>query len=185
MSWPSPHSINSRGFMRLCLDNCKVCTPEVRFIQDFGGDFGPKKAGDVGHDLYADVTNSKKSLLDRVISRVLRKPTIVVWPFTAKTINSGIFLSMPNGIWCKIEARSSTMRKCLSVLGGVIDSGYRGQMLTIIHNFGILPRAIKHNERYAQVIFFDARRPRLTRVGHFDHRDLSDRGTTGFGSTGS
>lgn len=171
--------------MRLCLDNCRVCTPEVRFIQDFGGDFGPKKVGDVGHDLYANIVTSKQSRLDRILSSILWRDVIVVWPFTAKTVNSGIWLSMPNSLWCKIEARSSTMRKCLSVLGGVIDSGYRGEMLTIVHNFGILPRIIKHRERYAQVIFFDARRPRLTSVDHFDHRDVSDRGTSGFGSTGS
>lgn len=174
--------------MHLCLNKsraCDVCKVQVRYVQEFGGPFGPKKAGDVGHDLYADVNKSKMSRLDRLITAIRGEPTIIVWPFTAKTINSGIWLSMPNEVWCLITARSSTMRKCLSVLGGVIDSGYRGEMLTIIHNFGILPRVIKHRERYAQVIFFDAQRPKLTHVFAFDASDASDRGTSGFGSTGS
>lgn len=97
-------------------------------------------------------------------------------------VHSGIFLDMPYNIWCHVLPRSSTLRKKMTILGGVIDSCYMGELLTVIHNFGFVPRMVFHGQRYAQVIFYQAIRPILIEVEGF--RGESDRGGKGFGSTG-
>jgi deoxyuridine 5'-triphosphate nucleotidohydrolase len=155
---------------------------DIRYRNLRGFDFAPKKQGDVGHDLHVDMTGMKKTLLDRIISAYLRESVIVVLPFTNRALASGIFLAMPDDIWAKIEARSSASKKGLVMAGGIIDSGYRGEMFTVMQNNGLVPRVIRDSERYAQVIFHCARRPDLCEVPFFT--DATSRGDTGFGSSG-
>lgn len=148
----------------------------------------PTKDGDVGYDLYADIYNADRTWFDRLISRFTGKPTLVIWPIVGqRTIPSGVHLSMPDDIWCEIRPRSSTSRRKLDVLGGTIDSGYHGEMYTVLHNFGLLPRIIREGERYAQVVFNVALRPTIYTTGFRDFQaraEQSDRGEQGFGSTG-
>jgi len=138
----------------------------------------------VGHDLVAKVEN--QSFIDRVISWILRHPVYVVLPVVGyKVISSGIHLSMPKSLWCQIQARSSISKRKLQVLGGVIDSGFRGELYTIIHNFGLLPRIIGDGERYAQAIFYWAARPEISFIEEWSQSlDVSERSDNGFGSTG-
>lgn len=144
--------------------------------------FKPKKTGDVGHDLFVDMERTAQTWLDNIISFLRREEVVVIWPMTNKLLSSGIFLAMPDGIWAKIEARSSTSRKRLHQLGGIIDSGYRGELHAVLHNSGFIPRVIRDGERYVQVIFHLAQRPILKEVPMFT--DVTSRGATGFGSSG-
>lgn len=155
---------------------------DVRFRNVRGFDFAPKKDGDVGHDLHVDITGVKPKLIDRIASALLRERVIVILPFTNRMLASGIFLAMPDHIWAKIEARSSASKKRLTTCGGIIDSGYRGEMFAVMQNNGIIPRIIRDRERYAQVIFHGAQRPSLQEVAWF--ADSTNRGSTGFGSSG-
>lgn len=146
--------------------------------------FDTAKAGDVGHDLYVDILGTKQTKLDRAVSRMLRQRVVVIWPFQHKMLASGVFLSMPDGCWAKIRSRSSAAKKNLSVLGGVIDSGYRGELFAVMSNLGLIPRLVRDRERYAQVVFHISTRPHLTHVGYFIEEDATERGATGFGSSG-
>lgn len=142
------------------------------------------KAGDVGYDLYVQVRPQDQTWLDRFVSWFLREPVYVLAPLVGmRLLSTAIWVSMPDEIWCRIRARSSTMRKKMQVLGGTIDSGYQGELFTHLHNFGFRFRLIRHGERYAQAVFHYAVRPFCRQVRVFSHTSL--RGDTGFGSTGS
>lgn len=155
---------------------------KVQYINNTVYSFRVAKEGDVGHDLHVDIFGCKRSFIDRFISRRLGKTVMVIWPFQAKLAASGIRLSQTHKTWCMVTARSSAMKKKLMVIGGIIDSGYQGELFAVLHNFGLRPRVIQNGERYAQVIFFHAMRPQLEERGWFD--TTTERGDTGFGSSG-
>lgn len=160
-------------------------TQTVQFVDDNTWFRGLKtaKRGDVGHDLHVNVSGCKLTQMDRLVSWFVGTKVVVIWPFQAKLVASGIKLSMPDDLWCMVTARSSAMKKKLKVVGGIIDSGYQGELFAVLHNFGLRPRIIKNSERYAQVIFFPAVRPYLEEKYLFFDRD-TERGETGFGSSG-
>lgn len=154
----------------------------IEMINLYDKPFSPKKAGDVGHDLYVDIGLRKMSLADRLASWLKKNPSVVIWPFQSKMVGSGIYVSQPDSVWCQITARSSAMKRGLMVIGGIIDSGYQGELFTILYNMTLRPRIVQQGERYSQVLFFDAVRPRFRKV--FQFAKQSDRGDTGFGSSG-
>jgi dUTP pyrophosphatase len=157
-------------------------TPFVELSATTSAPFMPGKPGDVGHDLHVHMEGTSQTTFDRLVSEIIGEPVVIVWPFSAKLVASGIAVNQPNDVWCWITARSSAARKKLMVLGGVIDSGYQGELFTVLHNFGLTPRIIRNGERYSQVIFYESVRPLTKRVLEFSAS--SERGSTGFGSTG-
>lgn len=155
--------------------------PVVEIINESGHKFGTAKLNDVGHDLY--VVDQPQTWIERLVSEIIPGgPVLIVWPWTAKAVASGIRLNMPSGLWAHIVARSSAARQKLTVLSGIIDSGYQGPLFAVMTNLSIVPRIIRVGERYAQVIFHNANRPIIDEVAAFSSE--SERGATGFGSTG-
>lgn len=144
--------------------------------------FKTAKPGDVGYDLYAVV--DQMNLLESIVAAFIGKRCYILWPLAGtKNVSSKIWLSMPSTIWCRIVARSSTKKRKIQCLGGEIDSQYQGELFAILHNFGLLPRLIIEGERYVQVVFHHAVRPSMKGVLAFSY--ATERGTSGFGSTGS
>jgi dUTP pyrophosphatase len=154
--------------------------PDVHVINEHNMKFSPSKEGDVGHDLYA--TPTKQTWIERIVSELIGKEVLIVWPWRTRMVDSGIRLGLPSNLWAMVTARSSTARKQLLVLGGIIDSGYQGQLFTVIANFSFMPRFLVFGERYSQVLFFPSIRPQLATVGAFQRQ--SSRGASGFGSSG-
>jgi dUTP pyrophosphatase len=164
---------------------CAACgTNKVRYTSAAGFPFQTTKPGDVGHDLYVDIYATPQTWLDKIVTKLKRELVVVIWPFQNKLLASGINLSMPESIWAKIEARSSASKKQLATCGGVIDSGYRGPLFAVMANLSIIPRVIRHGERYAQAIFHESVRPENVKVAQFTQADATERGETGFGSSG-
>ena len=124
-----------------------------------------------------------QSRLDRFVSKLVGEQVVVLWPFQRKTLASGVNLAMPGTVWAHIVARSSAARKNLTALSGIIDSGYRGPLFSVLSNLGLVPRIIRDGERHTQVIFHVAVRPGITYVDGFG--DTTERGSTGFGSSGT
>lgn len=129
----------------------------------------PTKAteGSAGYDMYAQ----------------LDEP-LVIPPYTGKMIKSGIALSIPDGYAGFIFARSGLSTKkglrpstCVSV----IDSDYRGEIGLPIYNDSDEPQTINPNERIAQIVFLKVLKPEIEIV---DSLDETDRGESGFGSSG-
>jgi len=97
-------------------------------------------------------------------------------------IDTGISLAIPNGYFGKIECRSSLASQGLSVLGGVIDSDYRGNLIVILLNNTNTPYEIKKHDRIAQIIFHKILQNENVIVS--EDLDSTDRQYSGFGSTG-
>lgn len=82
-------------------------------------------------------------------------------------------------------ARSSTGSKTplrLSNSVGIIDSGYRGELIACVDNLEDEPFELSEGNRYFQVVPFDGRGIQKVTMGCVDE---TDRGDGGFGSTGA
>ncbi len=116
---------------------------------------------DVGYDLYSceDVT---------------------VAAHGAAGVHTGIaieFVPIAGGI---VKTRSGLAKKRLMCNAGVIDAGYRGEVIVLIENLGDQSYSIRKGDKIAQLL----EHPFL--AGDVVESELSDavRGAQGFGSTG-
>lgn len=144
----------------------------VQYINTFGtlhqpngsSLLAPKMQGDAGWDIICD-------------------DDITCAPHQGTDIPSNLFLEIPNHLFGIIQARSSTSKKRLLVLPGIIDSGYRGRIFVMAYNLTDDPIIIKKGDRIAQMLFFH----RIPHLHMWQTASLrpSQRGENGFGSTGS
>ena len=100
------------------------------------------------------------------------------------TVNTGISIEMPAGVYARIAPRSGlAVKNRIAVGGGVIDPDYDGEVKVILFNHGDEDFIVKPGDRIAQLV--------LERVMLIDAsivprkvRRRTDRGSAGFGSTG-
>lgn len=130
------------------------------------------KSTDAGLDLYA---------LDDVFIKLGE----------TRVVPTGIALGVPTGYVGKIEDRSSLGRKGLRVGGGVVDTGFSGEIGVILHNFSAAQERdsvllqegvrIRKGDKIAQVLLYKIETPEVLEV-----KELwsSERGSNGFGSSG-
>ena len=100
-------------------------------------------------------------------------------------IKTGIALQIPEGYVGLIFARSGLATKkglrpanCV----GVIDSDYRGEIIVALHNDSGDSAIIQKGDRIAQLVIVPYISPDLIQCNELDD---TDRGSGGFGSTGS
>lgn len=104
-----------------------------------------------------------------------------IQPKQRKTVCTGISLQMPENYTGLIWPRSGlSVKKGLDVLAGVIDSGYRGEIMICLYNTSFESVRINHGDKIAQIIFQEV--PRVSMIP-MDTLDSSQRGEQGFGST--
>lgn len=98
-------------------------------------------------------------------------------------IGTGIKMAIPEGWVGIICPRSGVAAKSRVVPGArIIDSDYRGEIFIDLHNRGQDVFEVLKGERYVQIIFV----PVNTNLEYVDTLDdVTERGTGGFGSTGS
>jgi dUTP pyrophosphatase len=70
----------------------------------------------------------------------------------------------------------------LDVLAGVVDAGYRGEVMVCLYNTSFSSVRINIGDRIAQIIFQEV--PRVT-MRVLETLGSSQRGDNGFGSTGA
>lgn len=81
-----------------------------------------------------------------------------------------------------VRDRSSMAARGIATTAGVIDSGYRGEILVVITNLGDATVELKPGEKIAQMVPM----PVLTgRVEEVESLEDSGRAAKGFGSTGT
>ena len=98
------------------------------------------------------------------------------------TVKTGIALEMPEHMAGLIWPRSGlSVKKGIDVLAGVVDSGYRGEIMVCLYNTSDKNVSINCGARVAQIIFQE-----VPRVMMFNQEELdsSQRGNNGFGSSG-
>ncbi|KAG9304374.1 hypothetical protein G9A89_019936 [Geosiphon pyriformis] len=113
-------------------------------------------------------------------------PTLIPYQKPSITkIDLKIAVEIPPGIMVQMASRSSLAKKGINVQGGVIDSGYTGNLMVLLQNNSEKPYTIESKEKIAQAIFLP-----LVKIGKFvpveNREKLSQttRGTFGFRLTG-
>lgn len=118
------------------------------------------------------------------ITAALGEPMILE-PGAIVMIPTGIAIALPQGFECQVRSRSGLAAKHgIFALNapGTIDSDYRGEIKVILANSGKASYAIQPGERIAQLVIA---RYETVRWELVDSLDETERGTGGFGSTGT
>ena len=99
-------------------------------------------------------------------------------------VKTGIAIELPEGYEAQVRPRSGLALRGISVLNspGTVDSDYRGEVCVIIINHDTEPFEIKKGDRIAQMVVSPVTRAEMVEVQELSS---SDRGSGGFGSTGS
>ncbi len=110
---------------------------------------------------------------------------IVLAPMARGLIPTGLALAIPQGFEVQVRPRSGLALKhgvTLVNSPGTIDSDYRGEVGVIMINLGSEPFHITHGMRIAQLVVAQVQSAVFTTV---DALNATERGSGGFGSTGS
>ncbi len=126
-------------------------------------DLSYAKPGDAGFDLYA------------------RERTVLA-PGVQTLVPSGVALEIPEGYVGLVWDKSGlSIKHGLKVLGGVVDAGYRGEVMVGMINLSATEYVFEKGDKVAQML--------IQRVEHVtfemvDQLSETERGATGFGSSG-
>jgi len=107
---------------------------------------------------------------------------VIFPPKEARDVFSGVAIEIPEGFVGLVWDKSSiAFKKGLKTMGGVIDSGYRGEMLFRLFNTGDSEVIMKKGDKVAQMII-----QKFEDCDVVESEELSNtvRGEQGFGSTG-
>jgi dUTP pyrophosphatase len=102
-----------------------------------------------------------------------------------KLISTGIYIKLPTGFEAQVRPRSGlALKKGITVLNspGTIDSDYRGEIGVILINHSKNNFIVNSGDRIAQLVIAKHESINLKNVQSIDS---SNRGTGGFGSTGT
>jgi dUTP pyrophosphatase len=98
------------------------------------------------------------------------------------TYRTGLSFEIPEGYVGLVWPRSGlSIKEGVDVLAGVVDSGYRGEVMVCLLNTGVRYVKIKEGDRIAQILFQEVPEFQLQEVEILQN---SDRGEGGFGSSG-
>jgi len=142
--------------------------------------------GHLGEDLAYDLYCAEDARIEPWTVR--RIGTGIAAVFDGPPLNTGQgefgwILQSPITKWgLLIQDRSSVANLSLFTIGGVIDSGYRGEIMVMLANFTDDPAFIPAGSKIAQMVPI----PVLTHCGMIEVAELpeSSRKADGFGSTG-
>jgi dUTP pyrophosphatase len=114
-----------------------------------------------------------------------------LYALEAVVIPPGARVQVPTGIACAIplgyaglfwDKSGLSHKRGLKVMGGVIDAGYRGELLVGLMNLGSEPHSIGKGDKITQMLIQKVEHPELVVV---ETLDATVRGEGGFGSTGT
>ena len=111
--------------------------------------------------------------------------SIVINPKEVVKLRTGVQVAIPEGYVMKVYVRSSTGIKknlCLANGTGIIDAGYRDEIITALYNFGNEPVTIKDGDRLCQFIILPFPKIQAKFVEDDEEFRKGDRGG-GIGST--
>lgn len=125
--------------------------PTVYFAQLREGAIIPSKRDeDAGYDLYANVEGKE------VDGKVVHE--IFVPALQTTLVPTGIAMALPNTLYFNAKhERGSTGKISMSVLAGVVDSGYRGEVfiaLTPLHKDVLITSEVTETEEGENVILY-------------------------------
>jgi|SRR3989344_1672609 len=107
---------------------------------------------------------------------------VEVPPGESRRIRSGVTMEIPEGyVGLCWDKSGLSMNHGIKVLAGVIDSGFRGELVMAVINLGKEAYTFKKGDKVMQMLMQKVEQVEITEVN-----ELSDsaRGEKGFGSTG-
>lgn len=110
---------------------------------------------------------------------------MVLAPGARTLVPTGLAIALPPGFELQVRPRSGLALKNGIILPnspGTIDEDYRGELQVIVMNAGTEPFTIERGMRIAQAVLAPVVRAGWTEVAELDD---TQRGTGGFGSTGT
>ena len=119
------------------------------------------------------------------LQAALGPDTVTLLPGMRTAVPTGLHLSMPPTMEAQIRPRSGlALKHGVTVVNapGTIDSDYRGEIKILLINLGQEPVEITDGMRIAQMVLAPILRPEIS---HRDTLDETERGSGGFGSTGT
>jgi dUTP pyrophosphatase len=99
--------------------------------------------------------------------------------------HTDLALEIPEGYFALLVPRSSIFKKSMTLTNcaGVIDSGYRGEVLAKFRTTtDVVPSVYNAGERFAQLLILPVPEVQMTEVEELAE---SERGANGYGSTGN
>jgi dUTP pyrophosphatase len=109
---------------------------------------------------------------------------LTLTPGQTKLVKTGTSIAIPESMVGMVCSRSGlSLKNSIFVLNapGIIDSGYRGEIGVILHNASEDWFPIKPGDRIAQLVFV---RHVVAEFNEVNSLDATERGDSGFGSTG-
>ncbi len=106
----------------------------------------------------------------------------VVLPGKISRIRTGVAMQIPDGyVGLCWDKSGLSMNQGIKTLGGVIDAGFRGELILGVINLGKEPYTFEKGHKVMQLLIQKVEHPEIEEVA-----ELSDtsRGEGGFGSTG-
>lgn len=114
-------------------------------------------------------------------------PDVTIPSGEYKTIDTGLFIELPDGVDAEVRSRSGLASKLgIAVLNspGTIDSGYRGEIKVSLLNHGKSDFTIKQGDKIAQLVFGEVLDIALVSGDKSNKQDnIEDRSYKGFGSS--
>jgi dUTP pyrophosphatase len=110
---------------------------------------------------------------------------VVLAPGKHAMIPTGLTIALPSGYEAQVRPRSGLAAKHgVTVLNspGTVDADYRGEICVLLINHGEAPFPVRRGERIAQMVIAPVTRAELVPATSLS---ATDRGSGGFGSTGS
>jgi dUTP pyrophosphatase len=110
---------------------------------------------------------------------------VTLRPMQRGLVKTGLFMELPEGYEAQVRPRSGlALKKGVTVLNspGTIDADYRGEICVILINLGDEDFVIEDGERIAQMVIARHEQAEVVAVEQLTD---SERGTGGFGHTGS
>ncbi len=110
---------------------------------------------------------------------------VTLAPGSVAAVASGFALAIPSGYEGQVRPRSGlALKHGVTVLNapGTIDADYRGEIGVILINHGDGPYTVRRGDRIAQLVIAAVTRAHFEQVNALPQ---SERGTGGFGSTGT
>ncbi|ACN82422.1 pol polyprotein [Caprine arthritis encephalitis virus Ov496] len=132
------------------------------FLAREGEGILPKREEDAGYDL-------------------LCPEEVIIGAGQVKAIPIDLRINLKETQWAMIATKSSMAAKGVFTQGGIIDSGYQGQIQVIIYNSNKVEVVIPRGRKFAQLILMEKIHEELEPWGI---TRKTERGTKGFGSTG-
>lgn len=113
--------------------------------------------------------------------------SITLNPLERKLIPTGLFFELPKNTELQVRPRSGmALKHGITVLNtpGTVDSNYRGEVGIILINLSNEDYTINSGDRIAQGVIANVINSNFSKLINKDDLSSSDRGNSGFGSTG-